>query len=132
MTHTNIDLVKALDKIRLGNLYVHNDELSDACFSSKELKGRKVYLVEALAVINALVDRGTMLLFGAHGGGKTTLAKYLGQIFYRLSKEEIENCILRGHPQLTEEKILGSLDIAQLTGAKRLNDTNTVDVIWND
>ena len=43
------------------------------------------------------------MLYGGHGGGKTTLAKYLGQIFCHLSKDKIEDCILRGHPQLTEE-----------------------------
>lgn len=132
MANSNIDLVQALDKIRLNNLYVHNDELPDVAFANDKLKDRKVYLVETLAVVNALVDRGTMLLYGGHGGGKTTLAKYLGQIFYRLSKDEIEGCILRGHPQLTEEKILGSLDIAQLTGRKNLNKKDQIDVIWND
>jgi MoxR-like ATPase len=131
MANSNIELIKALDKIRLGNLYVHNDELPGAAFSTFKVKTRKVYLVETLAVINALVDRGTMLLFGGHGGGKTTLAKYLGQVFFKLSKDEIEDCILRGHPQLTEEKILGSLDIAQLTRAKELNSQKKVDVIWN-
>lgn len=132
MVNNNIQLVRALDKIRLGNLYVHNDELPDVNFTTPSLKSRKVYLVETLAVINALVDRGTMLLYGGHGGGKTTLAKYLGQVFYKLSKDEIDDCILRGHPQLTEEKILGSLDIAQLTRAKELNANKKVDVIWND
>lgn len=132
MANTNLDLIQALDKIRLGNLYVHNDELPFASFSTSKARSRKVYLVETLAVINALVDRGTMLLFGGHGGGKTTLAKYLGQVFHKFSKDEIEDCILRGHPQLTEEKILGSLDIAQLTRAKDLNAQKKVDVIWND
>jgi MoxR-like ATPase len=132
MANNNIELIRALDKIRLGNLYVHNDELPFANFKTQALKTRKVYLVETLAVINALVDRGTMLLFGGHGGGKTTLAKYLGQVFYKFSKDEIEDCILRGHPQLTEEKILGSLDIAQLTRAKELNAQKKVDVIWNE
>ena len=131
MATNNIELVKALDKIRLGNLYVHNDVLSDFYFTTSTLKTRPVYLVETLAVINALVDRGTMLLYGGHGGGKTTLAKYLGQVFYKFSKDSIEDCILRGHPQLTEEKILGSLDIAQLTRAKELNADKKVDVIWN-
>lgn len=127
----NIKLVQALDKIRFENLYVHSDEIKGICFKTEELNTRKVYMVETLAIINALVDRGTMLLFGGHGGGKTTLAKFLGQMLYGLSKDQIEDCILRGHPQLTEEKILGSLDIAQLTSAKPLNAADKVDVIWN-
>ena len=128
---TNIDIVRSLDRLRNDSLYVHNDELPGASFYSDRLKGRKVYLVETLAVINALVERGTMMLFGGHGGGKTTLAKYLGQIFCHLTKNKIEDCILRGHPQLTEEKILGSLDFAQITNNKPLNKYGKIDVVWN-
>ena len=128
---TNIDIVRSLDRLRNENLYVHNEELPGASFYSDRLKGRKVYLVETLAVINALVERGTMMLFGGHGGGKTTLAKYLGQIFCHLTKDKIEDCILRGHPQLTEEKILGSLDFAQITNNKPLNKYGKIDVVWN-
>ena len=131
MNMNNIDIVRSLDRLRNESLYVHNEELPGATFCSDKLKGRKVYLVETLAVINALVDRGTMMLYGGHGGGKTTLAKYLGQIFCHLSKDKIEDCILRGHPQLTEEKILGSLDFAQITNAKPLNKYGKIDVVWN-
>lgn len=131
MTVTNIDIIKALDKIRINNLYVHNAELVGAKFSTPKLENRRVYLVETLAVLNAIVDRGTMLLYGGHGGGKTTLSKYLGQIFCHLSSDSIEDCILRGHPQLTEEKILGNLDFAELTGNKPLTN-DKIDVIWND
>ena len=55
MTYTNIDIVQALDKLRINNLYVHNDELKGATFKSSKLSERKVYLVETLAVINATV-----------------------------------------------------------------------------
>ena len=127
----NIDVIRSLDRLRNESLYVHNEELPGAAFCSDKLKGRKVYLVETLAVINALVDRGTMMLYGGHGGGKTTLAKYLGQLFCHLSKDKIEDCILRGHPQLTEEKILGSLDFAQITNNKPLNKYGKIDVVWN-
>lgn len=131
MEYYNINIVQALDRLRNESLYVHNEELPGAQFSTPKLKGRKVYLVETLAVINALVERGTMMLYGGHGGGKTTLTKYLGQIFCQMTKEQIEDCILRGHPQLTEEKILGSLDFAQITGNKPLNRNGKIDVIWN-
>lgn len=73
-----------------------------------------------------------MLLYGGHGGGKTTLAKYLGQLLFNKSSDEIEACMLRGHPQLTEEKILGSLDISQLIGKRELRDGKHIDVIWNE
>ena len=131
MEYSNIDIIQALDRLRINNLYVHNEELQGVSFKSAKLQKRKVYLVETLAVVNALVERGTMMLFGGHGGGKTTLSKYLGQIFCQLSKEKIEDCILRGHPQLTEEKILGSLDFAQMLGKKELVN-GKINVVWNE
>ncbi len=131
MNQTLANIIKALDRLRVSSLYVHNAELEGAKFSVPELKGRKVYLVETLAVLNALVEKGTMLLYGGHGGGKTTLSKYLGQLFCHYSKEKIEDCILRGHPQLTEEKILGSLDIVQMMNPSLIKD-GKINVIWND
>ena len=50
-----------------------------------------------------------MLLVGGHGGGKTTLVKLLGRMMTGRSLEEIEDGILRGHPQLTEEKMVATL-----------------------
>ena len=131
MTQSHKDIIGALDRLRVSSLYVHNAELAGANFSIPELTGRKVYLVETLAVLNAIVEKGTMLLYGGHGGGKTTLSKYLGQIFMHLSKDKIEDCILRGHPQLTEEKILGSLDFIQLVNPSLIKD-GKIKVIWND
>lgn len=131
MKQSHKDIISALDRLRVSSLYVHNAELEGAKFSIPELSGRKVYLVETLAVINAIVEKGTMMLYGGHGGGKTTLSKYLGQIFVHLSKEKIEDCILRGHPQLTEEKILGTLDFAQMMNPSLIKD-GKINVIWND
>ena len=131
MTKSHKDIISALDRLRVSSLYVHNAELEGAEFSIPKLSGRKVYLVETLAVLNAIVEKGTMMLYGGHGGGKTTLSKYLGQIFVHLSKEKIEDCILRGHPQLTEEKILGTLDFAQMMNPNLIKD-GKINVIWND
>lgn len=132
MAADHLKIIQALDKLRAYNLYVHNDKFSNLTFETEKLKNRKVFLVETLATINALVDNGTMLLYGGHGGGKTTLSKYLGQIFYQFSSDKVEECILRGHPQLTEEKILGNLDISQLTGRRELTGGKNIDVNWND
>ena len=131
MADKALEIIDLLDELRNNNLYVHNDELSGVSFNSEDLKDRPVYLVESLATINALVKKGTMMLYGGHGGGKTTLSKYLGQIFLGKTSNEIEQAILRGHPQLTEEKILGSLNIEQLMGHKKIKDGN-IEVQWND
>ncbi|MHA1342527.1 MAG: AAA family ATPase, partial [Promethearchaeota archaeon] len=65
-------------------------------------------------ILNALVPNSAMLLIGGHGGGKTTLVKLLGRMFTASSLNEIENSIIRGHPQLTEEKLVGTLKLGKL------------------
>jgi MoxR-like ATPase len=50
-----------------------------------------------------------MLLVGGHGGGKTTLVKLLGRMMTGKSLDEIDDGMLRGHPQLTEEKMVATL-----------------------
>ncbi len=131
MSEKALEIIDLLDELRNNNLYVHNDELTGIKFKNEYLKDRPVYLVETLATINALVKKGTMMLYGGHGGGKTTLSKYLGQIFLGKTSDEIEQAILRGHPQLTEEKILGSLNLEQLMGHKEIRNGN-IEVQWND
>ncbi|WP_340113670.1 AAA family ATPase [Maribellus mangrovi] len=131
MADKALEIIDLLDELRNNNLYVHNDELIGVSFNNEALKDRPVYIVETLATINALVKKGTMMLYGGHGGGKTTLSKYLGQMFLGKTSDEIEQAILRGHPQLTEEKILGSLNLEQLMGQKKIRDGN-IEVQWND
>lgn len=122
-------LIDALDELRKEGLFVHNEIFEDLKFKQASYEKRPVYLIETLAVINCLVANGSMLFFGGHGGGKTTLAKFLGQIILGKNKGEIERSVLRGHPQLTEEKILGTLNIKQLLNRDK---DEKIEVIWND
>ena len=125
-------IIDILDDIRNHNLYVHNDILEFAEFDSDEFSDRPVYLVETLATINSIVKNGAMLLYGGHGGGKTTLSKYLGQVFLNKSEYQIEKAILRGHQQLTEEKMLGSLNFKQILSPDLIPEDGDIDVKWNE
>lgn len=125
-------IIDILDDLRNHNLYVHNDKLEFAEFDSGEFSDRPVYLVETLATINSIVNKGAMLLYGGHGGGKTTLSKYLGQVFLNKSEYQIEKAILRGHQQLTEEKMLGSLNFKQILSPDLIPEDGDIDVKWNE
>ena len=125
-------IIDILDDIRNHNLYVHNDILEFAEFDSEEFSDRPVYLVETLATINSIVKNGAMLLYGGHGGGKTTLSKYLGQVFLNKSEYQIEKAILRGHQQLTEEKMLGTLNFKQILSPDLIPEDGEIDVKWNE
>lgn len=70
--------------------------------------------VTTLAVINALLARGSMLLYGGYGGGKTQLVKILGRILTGYPLKKIEGGMIRAHPQLTEEKMVARLDTGEL------------------
>ncbi|MFX0077080.1 MAG: AAA family ATPase, partial [Candidatus Hermodarchaeota archaeon] len=82
--------------------------------NSNKIKTKLLPEILSLCVLNAIVPNSAMLLIGGHGGGKTSLAKLLGRMFTGNSLSEIENSIIRGHPQLTEEKLIGTLKLGKL------------------
>lgn len=53
------------------------------------------------------ISRGKMLVFGEYGGGKTTSCEYLHSIFNGLPLDFVRRTVIRGNPQLTEEKMVG-------------------------
>ena len=93
--------------------------------SAKKKKLKEIYLPEILTVtiLNALVPNSAMLLIGGHGGGKSTLVKHLGRLFTSISLMEAEDCIIRGHSQLTEEKMIATLNVAKLLSGEE-------EVLW--
>ena len=108
---------KVLDVINIvetHGLFVHDSRLVVRCSGSDVNGVWEMPLVVTLAVLNALVPRGAMLLYGGHGGGKTTLAKVLGRIMTGAYLSDVEEAIVRGHPQLTEEKMIATLKPGRL------------------
>lgn len=108
------NLVKSvITTIESRGLFVHSTDLeikyAESGSKKDSIKTTRIPLIVGSCVLNALVPRSAMLLVGGHGGGKTTLAKILGRMMTGKSLEEIDSCILRGHPQLTEEKMVATL-----------------------
>jgi len=107
---------KIINLIQANQLFVHYKELSIKYFEEKSKKVTTKTLPEilSLCVLNAIVPNSAMLLIGGHGGGKTSLVKLLGRMFTATTLNEVENSIIRGHPQLTEEKLIGTLKLGKL------------------
>ncbi|MFW9958839.1 MAG: AAA family ATPase [Candidatus Odinarchaeota archaeon] len=108
------ELVKSvITTVESRGLYVHSTDLeikyTESSRKKDSIKTTRIPLIVGSCVLNALVPRSAMLLVGGHGGGKTTLVKILGRMMTGKSLEEIDNSILRGHPQLTEEKMVATL-----------------------
>ena len=107
---------KVINLIQANQLFVHYKDLKIKYFDKRSKKVSTKILPEILSicVLNAIVPNSAMLLIGGHGGGKTTLVKLLGRMFTAKSLNNIENSIIRGHPQLTEEKLIGTLKLGKL------------------
>ncbi len=114
---------KAINLIQANQLHVHS-----RTFEVRLAAKNKKTLPEILTicVLNALTPNSAMLLIGGHGGGKTSLVKILGRMFTGLSLHQVEEGIIRGHPQLTEEKLIGTLKIAKLLKE------GIEEVVWRD
>ncbi|MFX1377737.1 MAG: AAA family ATPase [Promethearchaeota archaeon] len=107
---------KIINLIQANQLFVHYKNLTIKYLPEKSKKINTKMLPEilTLCILNAIVPNSAMLLIGGHGGGKTSLTKTLGRMFTATSLNEIENSIIRGHPQLTEEKLIGTLKLGKL------------------
>jgi len=111
-----IKVWKIINLIQANQLFVHSKNLEIKYYveDSEQVKTQILPEILSLCVLNALVPNSAMLLIGGHGGGKTTICKLLGRMFTGSSLQEIENSIIRGHPQLTEEKLVGTLKLGKL------------------
>jgi MoxR-like ATPase len=107
---------KIVNLVQANQLFVHSKNLKVKYYDQEKDKVQTRILPEilTLCILNALVPNSAMLLIGGHGGGKTTLTKLLGRMFTSKTLNEIERSIIRGHPQLTEEKLVGTLKLGKL------------------
>jgi MoxR-like ATPase len=69
------------------------------------------------SLANACLRGRCVLLYGGMGANKTTLVNLLGSSFLSMDLDEVEDLMVTGHPEQTEEKIVGFLDPRQWTAA---------------
>ncbi|HVO83939.1 MAG TPA: hypothetical protein VMU60_05895, partial [Syntrophobacteria bacterium] len=68
---------------------------------------------------------GKSLIIGEPGLGKTTAAEYVGALFYRLPAGTLWASEVSGHPEQTEEKIIGRPDLGKLNQGQE-------EVVWSN
>jgi len=62
---------------------------------------------------NACLRNKVLLLYGGMGANKTSLVNLLGCSFLKIPFDDVENLMLTGHPEQTEEKMIGFIDPRQ-------------------
>ncbi len=78
-----------------------------------DVKGERHNAALLFGLLTGLVG-GKELIVGEPGLGKTTSAEYLGALLYRLPLGAIWEGEVSGHPEQTEEKIVGRPNLGQL------------------
>jgi MoxR-like ATPase len=78
-----------------------------------EVQGEAVNATLLLSLLTALIG-GKALLIGEPGLGKTTAAEYVCALVYGFPLGVIWSGVVAGHPEQTEEKIVGRPDLGKL------------------
>ena len=112
--------MKSQEKVR--NLYDVAREKFYLCRDDLTVGGEKFNSALLLGTLTEL-NRGKQLLFGEYGGGKTTSAEYLHSLFQNLPVDIVRRVVIRGSPQLTQEKMIGRPDYGKMHLGKE-------DVVW--
>ena len=92
------------------------DYLQDELYLGRpdlEIKGRKFISTLLLSLLTGLTQ-GKELIIGEPGLGKTTSAEHICCLLYRLPLGVVWGCEVHGHPEQTEEKIIGRPDLGRL------------------
>jgi hypothetical protein len=115
------DLQRKIDALArsLENLRLHLGK-RDLAIGDRRVNSQLYF-----ALANACLRNKALLLYGGMGANKTTLVNLLGASFLGLPFEEVENLMVSGHPEQTEEKIVGFLDPRQWSRSER-----EVEVLW--
>lgn len=112
----NAENALAIYKFISENLYLSRPDLViyDRPFNSTLL----------FSLLTAMIQ-GKCLIIGEPGLGKTTAAEYISSLFFRLPIGTVWSGTIAGHPEQTEEKIVGRPDLSKLNVGRE-------EVVWTN
>ncbi len=84
-----------------------------------EIGERSTNDVIMYSLMTGLLNRN-QLITGNYGLGKTTTAQAVSSLLFGFPIEFVEKGMIRGHPQLTEEKVFGRLDFSKLSETEKV------------
>jgi hypothetical protein len=99
------DTVLGIYRFLEENLYFNRPDM--------EIKGVRFNTALLFGILTAL-NRGKELIIGEPGVGKTTSAEFIGSLVYQIPVGVIWGSEVSGHPEQTEEKIVGRPDLGKL------------------
>jgi hypothetical protein len=121
MAYKNPDLTKKLDSIREKVFSMHDYILGSYYVNMPNMKlgNEQVNDVALFSLMTGLLKKNQLIL-GNYGLGKTTTSEAVTSLLYKLPVEFVNRTMIQGHPQLTEEKIVGRLDFSKLNETEKV------------
>jgi MoxR-like ATPase len=98
------------------------DHIADNWYLGRQdwrINGRRCHSTLLLSLLTTLVQ-GRQLIIGEPGMGKTTGAEYVCALIFRLPLAIVWRAEVAGHPEQTEEKIIGRPDLGQLNQGREV------------
>jgi hypothetical protein len=108
--------IRAIYNYIADNLYFNRPDI--------EIKGEKFNSALLFGLFTG-INGGKELIIGEPGLGKTTSAEYVGSILYRYPLGIIWGSEVSGHPEQTEEKIIGRPHLGELNKGRE-------EVVWTN
>lgn len=106
---------------KVFNLYRIITERFYKCKPDVQIKG-KMFNSTVLFNLIAFINHQNSLLYGEYGNGKTTSAELITSLLSGMPIPAVLTAELRGSPDITEEKIVGFYDLAELNrGRNKVN-----------
>lgn len=112
---SNRQIVGELYEFIQSNLYFNRPDI--------QIDGKRYNSTLLMTLLTALLG-GKALIIGEPGLGKTTAAEYVGTLFYQLPVGVLWASEVSGHPEQTEEKIIGRPDLGKLNQGEE-------EVVWS-
>jgi len=91
-----------INELKNKKLHLGNDTL--------KIGSKKFNAPLLLTIANSCLRNRVMMLYGGMGANKTTLVNILGSRFLNMPYSEMVETMISGHPEQSEEKILGFID----------------------
>jgi len=112
-------IYKIMDALKETKIHVGDDD-----FKVEDFKTNSMLI---FTIANACIRNRMLLLYGGMGANKTTLVNVIGSRLSNIPYSEITSTMITGHPEQTEEKTIGFIDLRQWISN---NKNENIKVIW--
>ncbi|CEG12827.1 ATPase associated with various cellular activities, AAA_3 (fragment) [groundwater metagenome] len=115
-------IYKIMDALRETKIHMGDDNFSIENFKTN---GHQLF-----TIANSCLRNRMLLLYGGMGANKTTLINVIGSRLRNVPYGDMVSTMIAGHPEQTEEKMIGFMDPRQWMS--KYEDGDSIKVMWTN